>query len=682
MNKIFDFIKKYNILILIILGFLLYFPALFYDFISDDNSLLLANQYINGRFSVHFFDFFKPNFVMNLIYTPLTFIICWGIIKIFGISSLVFHFVNIFFYVLSSIFLYYLLNKIINNYLVSFFAVILYIIHPCHIENTAWISGMGYNISALFFFLSFLYFILAFDENKKLNYVYSVIFYILAILSQPIAVTLPAILFLWVYCFRKEKLKEFILYVLGYLPFLFVYLFLYRQTVLYNHRFVSVKYNILEKFSILGFNIFNSFIPIHLCPIQSIPSLYYIVPLIVFFLFIYLFRNNKLYLFFFCFIIISLFPYSNIFFFMEIPVADRYLLLTTVSSCIFISYFIFYVLEKLKEKILLKNVSMFFFFLLYIFSFICYLPVYENNKTLFSYTYNININNHDIPALYSKIFYSKILIEDNKYDDALIVINKMIEDGKTYFDADIYGMKIVILMNTNRIEEALKVSFEMQKMYPNEFKTYLYLFDIYMLLKKYDKALEVFSIAEEKCKNNNLYKNNNLFVFATKKIKLDFVLANPDGFIESLKIISNNFTLLGDNGAFSKILEKNDYQSREEICLNCLKKYNNRYSQSLIFLLSCLYMNETYKNDASEVMKFILNNMDKAQEFVNKGDTNSAEKIYLSVISKNKYMYQAYYNLGFLYMQSNKREKAKDIFSKILNINPNDEQIRKIYNSL
>ena len=675
MNKIAEFVKKYNIYILITLGMLLYFPALFYGFVYDDNSLLLPNQYINGSFPININEFFIPKFVRDDIYIPFTFIIFWSIIKIFGISSFAFHFVNVVFYILSSIALYYLLNKIINNELISFFAVMLYILHPCHIECTAWISAMGYNVASLFLFLSFIYFISAFDGNKKVHYIYSIIFYVLAILSQPIAVTLPAILFLWVYCFRKDRLKESLIIIAFYIPFLCIYLYLYRQTILTNGRFVSVEYSFLNKLSILGFDIFNSIIPVNLCIIKSTPDLFYIIPLVLFICALYFFRNNKIFLFFCGFGIISILPYSNLFFSIEMSASDRYLILSTISSCIFISYFSFYILEKFKEKVLLKSLSLLFFIILYFFSFINYLPIWKNDRNLWTYAYNVNSNNINICRAYSKI-----LIEDKKYDKALAVVNKMIENNSSCFDA--YGMKVVILMNTNRIEEALKVSFEMQKKFSNEFKTYLYLFDIYMLLKNYDKALEVFNIAEEKCKNNNLYKNNNLLVFVTKKIKLDFVLANPDGFIESLKIISNNFTLLGDNGAFSKILEKNDYKSREEICLNYLKKYNNRYSQSLIFLLSCLYMNENYKNDASEVMKFILNDMDKAQEFVNKGDTNSAEKIYLSVISKNKYMYQAYYNLGFLYMQSNKRENAKDIFSKILNINPNDEQIRKIYNSL
>ena len=45
-------------------------------------------------------------------------------------------------------------------------------------------------------------------------------------------------------------------------------------------------------------------------------------------------------------------------------------------------------------------------------------------------------------------------------------------------------------------------------------------------------------------------------------------------------------------------------------------------------------------------------------------------------------MYEAYYNLGFLYLQTNRQNKAKEIFEKMLKINPNDEQIKQLLNSL
>ena len=89
-------------------------------------------------------------------------------------------------------------------------------------------------------------------------------------------------------------------------------------------------------------------------------------------------------------------------------------------------------------------------------------------------------------------------------------------------------------------------------------------------------------------------------------------------------------------------------------------------------------MKETYKDNASEVMRSLLKEMNKAQDFINKGDNNSAKQIYLSVISKNKYMYEAYYNLGILYLQTNRSSNANKIFEKILKINPNDEQIKQI----
>ena len=81
-------------------------------------------------------------------------------------------------------------------------------------------------------------------------------------------------------------------------------------------------------------------------------------------------------------------------------------------------------------------------------------------------------------------------------------------------------------------------------------------------------------------------------------------------------------------------------------------------------------------------MKSFFKDMNKAQEFINKGDKNSAEKIYLSIISKNKYMYEAYYNLGFLYLNINRPKESRKIFDEMLKINPNNKQIKQFIYSL
>ena len=673
--NLFDLIKKYNILILIIFGLLLYFSSLFYDILDyDDISYIMNNQYLNGRVPISFFDFFKPNFIDSLIYTPLTCILYWSIIKLFGISSFVFHFVNLLFYIFSSIALYYLLKKIIKNDSISFFAVILYILHPCHIENTVWISAMGYNISVLFFCLSFLYFIFAFDENKKLNYIYSVIFYILAILSQPIAVTLPVILFLWIYCFRKERLKESIICILSYIPFLFIYLFLYKQSV-FKARFDNFfEYNFFQKISFLGEYLFNSFIPIHLCPIQPLPYLYTIIYLFIFILFIYYLKDNKIFLFFCLFELVCIIPYSNIFFPLVIPIADRYVLLSSVSSCVLISYLSFYLLDKYKEKNILKFVSFSFFFILYLGSFLSYLPVWKNDIILWNYSYKVNPNDINV-----KKAYAKILISKKQYDEAINLADEIIEEKPNLLDA--YELKIKGLIGKSLYREALDVCFLLLNKVSSE-KQWIYLccFDIYINLQEYDKASEYFNYAYQLRKQDDV---NEINLLARKRIILSYINAEPEKYIEDFKLISDNFKILNDNGELLKILDDNiDYKEREELLLNYLKNYKSKYSNEIVNLLSVMYMREIYRANALEMMHAILKDMNGVQEFINKGDDNSAEKIYLDVISKNKYMYQAYYNLGVFYIQTKRQEKAKNIFSKMLNINPNDEQVKQLYNSL
>ena len=206
----------------------------------------------------------------------------------------------------------------------------------------------------------------------------------------------------------------------------------------------------------------------------------------------------------------------------------------------------------------------------------------------------------------------------------------------------------------------------------------MFLSNIYTFTGNYDEANKYLNIAEEKCKKYGVFKGENLELFLNKKILLSFFTSNVDNFIENFKNISNDFKLLNDNNDFLKILNKVDYKSREEICLNYLKNYNTKYSKYVIMLLNCLYMREVYKDNAPQVMKYLLKEINKAQEFIKHGDNNSAEQIYLDILSKNKYMYDVYYKLGFLYLQTNRQVESKNIFNKILEINPNDEQIRKI----
>ena len=100
------------------------------------------------------------------------------------------------------------------------------------------------------------------------------------------------------------------------------------------------------------------------------------------FIIILLFRKDFFCIFFIGFEIISILPYSNLFFNIRVALADRYLLLSSSLFCVLIAYLSFYLLEKFKEKILLKYTGFVFFVVLYLFSFMFYLPVWKNDKIL------------------------------------------------------------------------------------------------------------------------------------------------------------------------------------------------------------------------------------------------------------------------------------------------------------
>lgn len=435
----------------------------------------------------------------------------------------------------------------------------------------------------------------------------------------------------------------------------------------------AYSHNYLEKFAICGFDIFNSYIPINLCLTHSIPNLYYIIPLIFFIIILYFFRKNLIYIFWGLFQIITILPYSNLFFSIEFPIMDRYLLLSSVSSCVLTSYFSFYIFDKLNNKKILKYISFFFFISLYLFSCLSYIPVWKNNEVLYSCNYTINPNNIHIQNIYS-IF----LINNKQYDNALFIADNMIKKYPMTYEG--YNRKIDALMGKGCLNDALQLALKVRKLNLNNYKINIILFNIYLSLQDYKGALESLDFAEEEYKNNLLNEKNDIIdELYSKRIILSYINAEPEKCIEYFKIMTDDFKKLEDNGKFIKILNETDYKIREEICLNYLKKYsknNINYAEKVVFLLSSLYMKENYKEKSSEIMHMFFVDINRAISFSKNGNYEYGEKILVSVIFKNKYMIQAYYNLCILYLQMNKKEKAKELLDKILEINPNDEKAK------
>ena len=81
----------------------------------------------------------------------------------------------------------------------AFFAACLFAVHPVHTDSVTYISGRRDILSTLFFLLGFYLFLLSRHKDKPGLLIAALVSYLLAISSKEMAVTLPAIFFLYDY---------------------------------------------------------------------------------------------------------------------------------------------------------------------------------------------------------------------------------------------------------------------------------------------------------------------------------------------------------------------------------------------------------------------------------------------------------------------------------------------------
>jgi len=108
----------------------------------------------------------------------------------------------------------------------SFLAALIFAIHPMHVETVAWVTERKGLLYSLFYVMSLFFYAGYIQKGKKQNYFLSLLCGLLSILSKPIACSLPLILFLLDWFFKrrvnKKLLIEKIPYFLYVIPITFI----------------------------------------------------------------------------------------------------------------------------------------------------------------------------------------------------------------------------------------------------------------------------------------------------------------------------------------------------------------------------------------------------------------------------------------------------------------------------
>lgn len=237
--------KRLPYFLIFIFTCLVYGNTLWNQYASDDAIVLTDNIYVQQGFSgikdifTHdvFEGFFKEkkSLVAGGRYRPLsvaTFAIEYDL---FGLSPALSHAINVLFFALTALLIYFLLQQLLPKqkdspfYLeISFLAAIFYAAHPIHTEAVANIKGRDEIMSMLFAIASLAATVLYLKKGTKYLLLAAVAM-LLSLLSKENAITFLAVIPLTFYFFTKANAKQYTLAIAAALVPTILYLILRAQ---------------------------------------------------------------------------------------------------------------------------------------------------------------------------------------------------------------------------------------------------------------------------------------------------------------------------------------------------------------------------------------------------------------------------------------------------------------------
>ena len=334
------------------------------DFVNyDDLKHITTNEIVqNLNISNVIIMFTEP---INSAYRPLSFLSFAIIYKFFGANPFYFHLLSLIFHLVNVYLIYRLTLLWTKRSAAAIIVTVLFAIHPLHVESVAWVSTLNdvlYGCFSILAIISYTKFIQKGRKNKYL--IITAIWFLIACLSKPLAIVLPAIFLLMDWYFDDSILK--IKVYLEKIPFFIIGLFIAYISVWARNETNSEISNITNLYGFVDrifflfygiqFYFIKLFLPFglsafHAFPLKtggSLPSLFYSSPIfsmiiIAIIYFAKSFRKILIFgiLFFFINIIlvIQLIPFGGT------VVAERYTYLSYIGLFYIIAQFYLWIID-------------------------------------------------------------------------------------------------------------------------------------------------------------------------------------------------------------------------------------------------------------------------------------------------------------------------------------------------
>jgi tetratricopeptide (TPR) repeat protein len=167
-----------------------------FDFVRyDDDKYVTENHHVKagltrGGIAWAFLCVYANN------WHPLTWLSHMLDCRIFAANPAGHHLTNLFFHIINTLLLFFILKRMTDFPWRSAFVAALFAIHPLHIESVAWVAERKDVLSTLFFMLTIWAYVRYVERPGIYRYLAILLFFALGLMSKPMLVTLPFVLLL------------------------------------------------------------------------------------------------------------------------------------------------------------------------------------------------------------------------------------------------------------------------------------------------------------------------------------------------------------------------------------------------------------------------------------------------------------------------------------------------------
>lgn len=230
-------------LLLFFIGFIIYFPSLFFNFsYFDDLVLILENLNFlkNGNNFLKVFntDVFQSQNVFRSYYRPVLTLSFMIDAQLSSDRPFFYHFSNIIYHLIAVILIFIFLKKLRIDEKIAFYLSLIFAVHPVLTQAVSWIPGRNDSLLTIFILSSFIFLINYLEKRNFFDFVFYCLFFSLALFTKESALLFPFFTIIFITFFYREK-KFFLTEIFFSWWFIIFFWLILRQKALNNVLYLN-----------------------------------------------------------------------------------------------------------------------------------------------------------------------------------------------------------------------------------------------------------------------------------------------------------------------------------------------------------------------------------------------------------------------------------------------------------